>query len=119
MAKAAFNTKKTLFTSKFDLNLRKKSVNFEILIIALYGAETYTRRKIDHKHLENFEMWRWRGMEISGTDHVRNEEVCQRIKEDRKSLQKLKRRKCNWIGHILRRNCLLKRVIEGKIEERI
>ena len=26
------------------------------------------------------------------------------------------RRKANWIGHILRRNCLLKRVIEGKIK---
>jgi hypothetical protein len=28
-------------------------------------------------------------------------------------------RKTNWIGHILRRNCLLKHIIEGKIEGRI
>jgi hypothetical protein len=28
----------------------------------------------------------------------------------------MKRRKTNWIGHILRRNCLLKHVIAGKIE---
>jgi hypothetical protein len=28
----------------------------------------------------------------------------------------IKRRKANWIGHILRRNCLLKHVIEGKLE---
>jgi hypothetical protein len=27
-----------------------------------------------------------------------------------------KKRKANWIGHILRRNCLLKHVIEGKVE---
>jgi hypothetical protein len=26
------------------------------------------------------------------------------------------KRKANWIGHILRRNCLLKEVIEGKIK---
>jgi hypothetical protein len=26
-----------------------------------------------------------------------------------------KMRKANWIGHIVRRNCLLKQVIEGKI----
>jgi hypothetical protein len=26
-------------------------------------------------HLESFEMWSWRRMEISWTDHVRNEEV--------------------------------------------
>jgi hypothetical protein len=31
----------------------------------------------------------------------------------------VKRRKANWIGHILRRNCLLKQVIEGKLEGRI
>jgi hypothetical protein len=29
------------------------------------------------------------------------------------------RRKANWIGHILRRNCLLIHVIEGKIEGRM
>ena len=34
-------------------------------------------------------------------------------------LQTIKRRKVNWIGHILRRNCLLKHVIEGKREGRI
>jgi hypothetical protein len=26
------------------------------------------------------------------------------------------KRKANWIGHILRRNCLLKQVVEGKIK---
>jgi hypothetical protein len=31
----------------------------------------------------------------------------------------MKRRKANWIGHSLRRNCLLKHVIEGKLEGRI
>jgi hypothetical protein len=30
----------------------------------------------------------------------------------------IKRRKANLIGHILRRNCLLKHVIEGKLEGR-
>jgi hypothetical protein len=32
---------------------------------------------------------------------------------------KQKRRTANWIGHILRRNCLLKHVIEGKLKGRI
>ena len=31
----------------------------------------------------------------------------------------MKRMKANWIGHILRRNFLLKHVIERKIKERI
>jgi len=40
MAKAAFNKKKTLFTSKLDLNLMKKLVKCYIWSMALYGAET-------------------------------------------------------------------------------
>ena len=35
------------------------------------------------------------------------------IMEDSNILHKIKRRKANWIGHILRRNCLLKRTVEG------
>ena len=41
------------------------------------------------------------------------------MKEERNIVQTIKRRKANWIGHILRRNCLLKHVTEGKIENRI
>jgi hypothetical protein len=42
--------------------------------------------------------------------------VLKRVKEERNIIQTLKPMKANWIGHILRRNCLLKHVIEGKIE---
>jgi len=67
-----------------------------------------------------FEMWCWRRMEkISWTDHVRNEEVLLRVKEQRNILHKIRKWKANWIGHILRRICLLQRVIEGKIQRGI
>ena len=83
--------------------------------IALCGAETGTLRAVDQKHLESFEMWCWRRMEkISCTDHVRNE-VLLTVKEQRNILREISIRKANWIGHILRINCLLQRVIEGKI----
>ena len=55
-AKAAFNKKKTLFTSKLDLKLRKKLVQCYILHIAVYGAETWTLQKVDQKYHERFEM---------------------------------------------------------------
>jgi hypothetical protein len=53
---------------------------------------------------------------IIWTDHVRNEEVLLRDKEQRNILHEIRKQKANWIGHILRRNCLLQRVIEGKIK---
>jgi len=59
-------------------------------------------------------MWCWRRMEkVSWTDRVRNEEVLQRVKEERNIPHTLKRRKANQTGHILLRNCLMKHVIEG------
>jgi len=72
---------------------------------------------VDQKHLDSFEMWCWRRMEkISWTDRVRNEEVLLRVKEQRNILHEIRKRKPNWIGHILHRNYLLRRVIEGKIK---
>ena len=56
---------------------------------------------------------------ISWTDHVRNEEVLLRVDEQRNMLHEIRKRKANWIGHILRRNCRLKQVIEGKIKGQI
>ena len=53
---------------------------------------------------------------ISWTDRVRNEEVLLRVNEQRNILHEISKRKANWIGHILRRNCLLQQVIEGKIK---
>jgi hypothetical protein len=50
---------------------------------------------------------------ISWTDHVRNEDE---VKEQRNILHEIRKRKANWIGRILRRNCLLQRLTEGKID---
>jgi len=50
-------------------------------------------------------------------DRVRNK--VQRVREDSNILHTVNRRKANWIGHILRRKCLLKHIFEGEIEGRI
>jgi len=47
---------------------------------------------------------------------VRNKEVLLRVKEQRNILHEMSKRKAKLNGHILHRNCLLQRVIEGKIK---
>ena len=50
-----FNKKMALFTSTLDLELRKKLVKCYVWSVALYGAETWTLRTVDWKHLESSE----------------------------------------------------------------
>jgi hypothetical protein len=85
----------------------------------LFGAENWTLSEVAQTYLESFEMWCWRRMEISWTARVRNGEVLHRVKEERKILHTIKRRKATWIGHILRRNYLLEYFIKGNIDGRI
>jgi hypothetical protein len=47
---------------------------------------------------------------------VRNEEVLLRVKEQRNILYEISKWKANWIGNILRRNCLLQQVIDENIK---
>jgi len=56
---------------------------------------------------------------ISWTDHVRNEGVLLSVNEQRNILHEIRKRKANWTGHILRRNCLVKQIVEGKIKGQI
>ena len=102
--------------SKKKIGLKIEEEVSEVLHLE-HGAETGTVRAVDQKKLGSFEMWCWRRMEkISWTDHVRNEEVLPRVNEQRNILREISKRKAKWIGHILRRNCLLQQVIEGKIK---
>jgi hypothetical protein len=61
----------------------------------------------------------WRNMDITWTDRVRNGEVLHTDKKERHILYTIKGRKANWFDHILRRKCLLKHFIEGKMETSI
>ena len=55
---------------------------------------------------------------IKWSEKVTNEQVLDCIEEKRTLLNNILRTKANWIGHILRRNCLLHDAIEGQMTER-
>jgi len=78
----------------------------------LYCTATWTLQTVNQKYLKSFEMSC--RTEISCTDHVKNEEVLQRVKEEMNILHTIKQWEANWTGHSWHRNCLLNHVIEGK-----
>jgi hypothetical protein len=86
----------------------------------LCGDEIWTLWKVDQNYLESFEMWCWRRMEmISWTNHVRNDGVLLTVKEERNILHAIKIERLTGFGHIFRRNCLLKHVMEGRLDGRV
>ena len=54
---------------------------------------------------------------IKWSEKVTNEQVLDRTGEKKTLLNNILHRKSNWIGHILRRNCLLHDAIERLIME--
>ena len=112
MAKEAFNRKRSIFCGPLEKELRKKLLKCFVWSVVLYGAETWTLRRNEQKQLEAFEMWVWRRMEyVKWTDKIKNAVVLER--EGRIMLELIKKRKRNYLGHLLRKNCLLKVVLEG------
>jgi hypothetical protein len=68
-------------------------IKHHIWNIALYGSVAWTLRQTDRNYLGSSEMCCWRKIEkITWIDRVRNEEVLQRVKEERNILQTMKRR---------------------------
>jgi hypothetical protein len=53
------------FHQQIGLKFKEETSKVLHLEQTLYGAESWTLRKVDQKYLESFEMWCWRRMEIS------------------------------------------------------
>ena len=52
---------------------------------------------------------------ISWVDRVSNDEVLQRVQENRNTLDTAQQRKLRWIGDILRHDSLLRDIMEGRM----
>jgi len=94
-AKVMFNNKKQLlYPNNFSLKMKKTLIKSCIWSVVLYGSETWTLGKNKESVINAFETWRWRRMlKIKWTDRITNEEVFQRVKEERILLKMLNNRR--------------------------
>ena len=102
-----------------EKELRKRPVKCFVWIVAIYGSETWTLRRSEQKRLEAFQTRIWRRMErVKWTDKIKTAVVLERVGEGGIMLGLIKKRKINWLGHWLRRNCLLKNALEGMVNRK-
>ena len=84
--------------------------------VVFHGAETWTLRRNEKNRPDAFDMGIWRRMKrVKWTDKIKNAFVLEIGGEGRIMLELIKKRKRNWLGHWLRRNCLLKDALEGMV----
>ncbi|KAJ4429397.1 hypothetical protein ANN_21554 [Periplaneta americana] len=111
--------KRSIVCGPLEKEIRKRLVKCFVWIVTEYVAETWTLRRCKRKRLEALETWIWKRMErVEWTDRIRNEAVLERVGEERMMLKLIRMRKRNWLGHWLRRNCLLKDALEGMVNGR-
>ena len=100
-----------------NINLRKRIMKAYVWSIVTYGAETWTLNKKMEQKLEAFEMWCYRRMQrISWTEHVTNNEVLVQVHEERSLLKTIQRRALSYLGHVLRHDGLVPKILEGRLE---
>jgi len=80
--------------------------------VAMYGAESWTTRKADIKKIEAFENWCWRKMlRISWTEKRTNASIQQQLGITTSLVNRIRRNKLIYFGHIMRSNSLEKDMI--------
>ncbi|CAH2233447.1 uncharacterized protein LOC120627568 [Pararge aegeria] len=110
---------KVLCSRKLSIELRVRLLHCYVWPVVLYGSESWTLKADTQKRLEAFEMWCYRRMlRISWTQKVSNVRVLQRVARSRELLLIIKKRKVEYLGHVLRheRYQLLRLIMMGKVE---
>ena len=96
--------------------MKKKLIKRCIWSVALYGSETWTLGENEERAINAFETWCWgRMLKIKWTDRITKDEVFQKVKEERLLLKILKNRHHSWIGHTIRHNEFVVKILEEAI----
>ena len=117
IARTAFQSIAKIRTSRnISIEFRSRIAKCYIWSTLLYGAETWTPTKVTSDKLEAFEMWLYRRMlRISWRKHKTNGEVLHKMKTKRSLLNTIKKRKCQYFGHIRRGDGVQRLLMEGRI----
>ncbi|XP_026687311.1 uncharacterized protein LOC113471983 [Diaphorina citri] len=104
IARHAFiKMKKCLCSRDINLKLRTRILKCYVFSTLLYGAEVWTLKKNNEKNINAFEMWCYRRMlRIPWTDKVTNVEVLRRMDKIMELEYTIKKKKLEYLGHILR-----------------
>ena len=85
--------------------------------VVMYGCESWTIKKAEHRRIDAFELWCWRRLRVPWTARRSNQSILKEISPEY-SLEELRLKlKLQYFGHLMRRtDSFEKTLMLGKIE---
>ena len=111
----------SIFKSR-DITLPTKVRLVKALIfpVVMYGCESWTIKKAEHRRIDAFELWCWRRLlRVPWTARRSNQSILEEISSGCSLEGLMLKLKLQYFGHLMRRtNSLEKTLMLGKIEGR-
>ena len=91
-----------------------------VFLVVMYGCESWTVKKAEHRRIDAFEMWCWRRLlRVPWTARRSNQSILKQISFGHSFEGLILKLKLQYTGHLMRRaDSLEKTLMLGKIEGR-
>ena len=111
----------SIFKSR-DITLLTKVrlVKAVVFPVVMYGCESWTVKKAEHRRIDAFELWCWRRLlRVPWTSRRSNHSILKQISPGRSLAGLMLKLKLQYFGHLIRRADSLEKILMlGKIEGR-
>ena len=100
-----------------DITWPTKAHLFKAMVfpVVMYGCESWTMKKAEHRRIDDFELWCWRRLlRVPWTSRISNQSILKEISPEY-SLERLRLKlKLHYFGHLMRRTDSLEKTDAGK-----
>ena len=107
-------------SDKDTLPTKVRLVKAMVFQVVMYGCESWTIKKAEHRRIDGFELWCWRRLlRVPWTARRSNQSIVQEISPEYSFEGLMLKLKLQYFGHLLWRTDLLEKTLMlGKIEGR-
>ena len=99
------------------LSTKARLVKAMVFPVVMYGCESWTINKAEHRRIDAFELWCWRRcLKVPWTERTSNQSILKEISPEYSFEGLMLKLKLQYFGHMMRRtNSLEKTLMLGKI----
>ena len=118
--KAMTNLDSILQSRDITLPTNVHLVKAMVFPVVMYGCESWTVRKAEHRRIDAFELWCWRRLlRVPWTARSSNQSILKEISPEYSLEELMLKLKFQYFGHLLRRTDSLEKILVlRKIEDR-